>query len=358
MIKRVFVVTLLTALLVSSCSAQATAEPATATVTLTETPSPTATQAAVTDTPAITETATPQGPAPTITVTAQTPQPANDPNCTNNASFVADITIPDNTNISAGAPFTKTWRVSNTGTCIWGSGYTLAHYSEEQLGFVAPVPLPITNPGQNADISVNLTAPNNTGTHRGNFVIKNPAGLIMSVGDDSRLWLVINVTSDIANATAAPAPTAASAATAAGLVTATCAFTADASTITDTINAINAYRLQNGFPPYIVNAQLSRSAQSHANDMACNSLAGHTGSNGSTTESRIRDSGYVFTVVGENIYRSNPPLTGQAVVNAWAADNTDLRNKLNMVSDSFLDMGVGYSFFNGFGYFVIDFGTP
>jgi uncharacterized protein YkwD len=226
------------------------------------------------------------------------------------------------------------------------------------LGFVAPVPLPITNPGENADISVNLTAPNSIGTHRGNFVIKNPAGLIMSVGDDSRLWLVINVTSDIANATAAPAPTAASAATAAGLVTATCAFTADASTITDTINAINAYRLQQGFPPYIVNAQLSRAAQSHANDMACNNLTGHSGSNGSTTESRIRDSGYVFTVVGENIYRSNPPLTGQAVVNAWVADNTDLRNNLNMISDTYLDMGVGYSFFNGFGYFVIDFGTP
>ena len=39
----------------------------------------------------------------------------------------------------------------------------------------APVRLPITNPGQNADISVNLTAPNSTGTHRGNFVIKNEA---------------------------------------------------------------------------------------------------------------------------------------------------------------------------------------
>jgi uncharacterized protein YkwD len=221
------------------------------------------------------------------------------------------------------------------------------------------VPLPITYPGQNADISVNLTAPNNTGPHRGNFVIKNPAGLIMSVNEDSRLWLVINVTGDIANATAA-APTAgqAQATTAAGLVTATCAFTADAITVTEAINAINAYRLQNEFPPYIVNTQLSRAAQSHANDMACNTLTGHTGSNGSTIESRIRDSGYVFAVVGENVYGSNPPLAGQAVVNAWIADSTDLRNKLNLISDSFIDMGVGYSFFNGVGYFVVDFGTP
>lgn len=359
MIKRVFIVTLLATMLVSSCSAQATAEPVTATVASTETQAPTATQAAVTDTPAVTETVTAQGTSPTITATAGTPQPANDPNCTNSAAFVADVTIPDNTNISAGAPFTKTWRIANTGTCIWGSGYTLTHYSEERLGFSVPVPLPITYPGQNADISVNLTAPNNTGPHRGNFVIKNPAGLIMSVNEDSRLWLVINVTNDLANATAAaPTAGAATAATAAGLVTATCAFTADAITVTEAINAINAYRLQKGFPPYVVNTQLSKAAQSHANDMACNSLTGHTGSNGSTIESRIRDSGYVFTVVGENVYGSNPPLAGQAVVNAWIADKTDLRNNLNLISDSFLDMGVGYSFFNGTGYFVVDFGTP
>ena len=358
MIKRVFIVTLLATMIVSSCSAQATAEPVTATVTLTETQAPTATVAALTDTPAVTQTAGPDEASPTITVTVETPQPANDPNCTNSAAFVADVTVPDNTDIAAGAPFTKTWRVNNNGTCIWGSGYKLTHYSEERLGFVAPVPLPITYPGENADVSVNLTAPSSTGTHRGNFVIQNPEGLIMKVNDDSRLWLVIRVTNDIANATAAPAPTVSSAATAGGLVAATCAFTADPITITDTINAINAYRLRNELPPYIVNAQLAKTAQSHANDMACNNLTGHTGSNKSTPESRVKDSGYVYSFVTENVYFSNPPLTGQGAVNWWIQDKTDLRHNLNMISDTYIDVGVGYSFFNGFGYFVVVFGTP
>ncbi len=357
MIKRVFIITLLATMLVSSCSAQATTESATATATVTatvtetQTQAPAATEVTLSDTPAVTESAVTDANTPAPAATPLPTQPANDPNCTNSAAFVADVTIPDNTNLAAGSPFTKTWRVSNTGTCLWGSGYTLTHYSEERLNFGAPVPLPVTFPGQNADISVNLTAPNSVGTHRGNFVIKNPAGLIMKVNDDSRLWLVINVTNDIAAATAAPAPTA-------GLVTATCAFSVDPTTITDTINAINAYRAQNGLPAYIVNSQLSKAAQSHANDMACNNLTGHTGSNGSTPQSRVKDTGYVYSFMTENVHFNNPAPTGQGAVNWWIADKTDTRHNLNLISDTYVDVGVGYSFFNGFGYFVVVFGTP
>jgi uncharacterized protein YkwD len=35
-----------------------------------------------------------------------------------------------------------------------------------------------------------------------------------------------------------------------------------------------------------------KAAQSHANDMACNQLFGHTGSDGSTVASRVAASGY------------------------------------------------------------------
>ena len=48
-------------------------------------------------------------------------------------AFVSDVTIPDNADIAAGATFRKTWRVSNTGTCIWASDYSLSHYSEERM---------------------------------------------------------------------------------------------------------------------------------------------------------------------------------------------------------------------------------
>src|SRR5690606_3738857 len=40
----------------------------------------------------------------------------------NVASFVADVTIPDNTNIAVSKAFTKTWRLRNSGSCTWTSG--------------------------------------------------------------------------------------------------------------------------------------------------------------------------------------------------------------------------------------------
>ena len=219
------------------------------------------------------------------------------------------------------------------------------------MGAPNSVPLPVTYQGQTADISVNLIAPSSTGTHRGNFVIKNPAGLIMKIDNDSRLWLVINVTADLSSATAVPG-------SGAGLVTSTCAFSSEISNIRDTIDAINAYRAESGLPPYNVNSQLAKAAQSHANDMACHNLFGHTGSNGSTIQSRVTAAGYTYSVVTENVYGSYPALSGGGVVNWWKNDKTDLRHNRNMISDTYIDIGVGYSFFNNYGYYVVVFATP
>lgn len=346
MIKKVYV-TLLIAIVLSSCTAQATQPPV---ATSTETTSPAATEAPATGALIPTETFISPVPEATATATPEPPRPTNDPNCTNSAAFVADVTIPDNSEIGAGTPFTKTWRVSNTGTCIWAADYTLSHYSAERMGAPASVPLPLTYPGQTADVSINLVAPNSLGKHQGNFVIKNPAGLIMKVNDDSRLWVIINSTQNTVAATAVSAS--------AGLVQSTCAFTSETTNITDTLDAINAYRALSGMPPYNNNSNLARAAQAHANDMACNRLFTHTGSNGSTIQSRVAATGYTFSFVTENVYGSNPPLTGQGAVNWWINDQTDLNHNRNLVSDTYIDVGIGYSFFNNFGYYVVVFGTP
>jgi uncharacterized protein YkwD len=349
MIKRLFVFAVFITSLLVSCTPQVATQPAAPTFTQTQMPTETQAPAQITETPIATETLATL--LPQVTITPEPPRPTNDPNCTNSASFVTDVTVPDNSTIGVGTPFTKTWRVRNTGTCIWASDYTLTHYSEERMSAPNSVPIPITYPGETADISINLTAPNSTGTHRGNFVIKNPAGLIMKVDNDSRLWLVINATTDISNATAVSA-------NGAGLVASTCAFSSEISTITETINALNAYRAESGLPPYNVNSQLNKAAQSHANDMACNNLFGHTGSNGSTIQSRVTAAGYVYSAVTENVYGSYPPLSGGGVVNWWKNDKTELRHNLNMISDTYIDIGVGYSFFNNYGYYVVLFGTP
>lgn len=389
MIKKLFVVTALMVLVLSACSGgQAGVETTTATAPATEAPIAT-TLISVTEAPSVTDTSAPASPEISATATVATPfiatptvgtlQPANAADCTNSASFVADVTIPDNTNVAGGTTFTKTWRVSNTGTCIWGPDYKLTHYSDEQLGAPDTVPLPITNPGQTADISVNLIAPNSSGNHRGNFVIENPAGLIMKIGDDSRLWVIINVTVTIAITPTASATalsnTYSSAATAtvtgvgtsstsaassnsANVTTGTCAYTTDREKLTQVIAAVNAYRAQKGLPAYTVNAQLAQAAQRHANDIACHKLYVHTGSDGSTPQSRVKDTGYVAKSVSENVNGNYPPLDGQGVVNWWINDKGDLRHGQNLVSTTFTEIGVGYSFFDNYGFYALVFAKP
>jgi uncharacterized protein YkwD len=352
MLKKLSIVTLLVALTLSACGGQATQTaapiPIKTLVPASDTPS---NQIPITGETEIVE----ETPTADVSTTPTADRPANEAGCTNSAAFVADLTVPDNSIIGAGETFTKTWRISNTGTCIWASDYVLTYYSENRMGAPNAVPLEITRPGESIDISVELKAPNNPGKYRGNFVIKNPQGLIMQMNSDSRLWLIINVanTAPTASTTTNTSPTSTSSA---GNVT--CSFVTDVFTLMDTIKAINAYRTQNGLPEYTVDQLLVRAAQVHANDMACNSLFVHTGSDGSTPESRVASTGYVASSISENVYGSNPPLDGQGVVNWWATDTTDPRHNQNLLSTTYTEIGVGYSSFNGFGYYVLVLAKP
>ena len=375
MIKKVFMVTILLALALSACSGRGAAETPTPAATDTQ-PAPVV--AATTAAPAMTETFTPtaSGTPATATPTVGTVGPTNPPDCTNSASFVADITIPDNTNVGGGTIFAKTWRIANTGTCVWGPEYTLVHYSEEFMGAPSAVPLNITYPGQNADISVNLTAPTGTGKHQANFVIKNPAGLIMKIGDDSRLWVVINVTVEGAAASTAAATATSSTATAttastlapatvpaattsgSGSGTTSCLFSIDTTNLMEAIKAVNDYRKEQSLPAYTVNPLLARAAQKQAMDMACNHLSAHTGSDGSTPQSRVAATGYVASSVAENVYGSNPAFTGSGAVNWWITDASDPNNNQNLLSTTFTEIGIGYAAFDNSGYYVIVFAKP
>lgn len=366
--KRTFVIQImLIVTILSACGSKAPAE-AVATPTLAETLSVPVTGVTVTETSPATE--APTTPTETVepTATPEPTRPANAADCTNSAAFVTDVTMPDNTQVEGGAEFVKTWRVMNNGTCIWASDYKLVYYSEERMNAPDEVPLAITYPGQTLDISVKLTAPNRVGLHRSNFVIENPKGVIMKITGDSRLWLIINVGSTVAAtaantaavsaATNAPAAGATTSAGGAGFANVTCGFTIDQSKLLEVLNAVNAYRAQFGMFAYPVNPQLARAAQAHANDIACNNLFVHTGSNGSTVQSRVAASGYKAAYVSENVYGSYPPLSGQDVVNWWKNDKTDPNHNLNLISDTYTEIGIGYAFYNNYGYYVIVFASP
>jgi hypothetical protein len=123
-------------------------------------------------------------PSPGITPspTGATPSPATatptqgTPACVYDAGFVADVTIPDDTELEPGTAFVKTWRIRNSGTCAWEPGTAWIFESGDKMGGPDSVGVPVTEPGDTADISVNLTAPAIPGTCTGYWRMRRPSG--------------------------------------------------------------------------------------------------------------------------------------------------------------------------------------
>lgn len=131
---------------------------------------PTATEAAASATPV----------PPTASKPSDTPGPTNTPGvqgCIDDSKFVADVTVPDNTEFAPGAAFTKTWRIQNTGTCTWVSAYALAFLSGDHLAGPASVAI-VGNvaPGSMYEVSIDLVAPPAPGTYKGTWQMHNADG--------------------------------------------------------------------------------------------------------------------------------------------------------------------------------------
>jgi hypothetical protein len=109
--------------------------------------------------------------------------------CTYRATFLADVTIPDNTIIPPGTNFVKTWKLRNDGNCAWGPGTTvdsMIFVGGTPMGNVGPVPLTMqVAPGQSANLSVTLTAPTATGTYRSDWKLHRTNGAVFGVGASS-----------------------------------------------------------------------------------------------------------------------------------------------------------------------------
>lgn len=125
-------------------------------------------------------------PQPTVPVT-QAVAPSG---CTYDATFVADVTIPDNTVLQPGQPFVKTWRIRNSGTCPWIAGVTLNFLSGQPMGAQAASVLPYTAVGADADVSLTMTAPIMPGQYNSTWTIKAPDGHVFG----TQPFMIINVT--------------------------------------------------------------------------------------------------------------------------------------------------------------------
>lgn len=93
-------------------------------------------------------------------------------------SYVADVTVPDDTSMSPGQDFLKTWKVKNSGSCPWGSGYKLVYagYADKMSGQFQPL-TGVIQPGQEVEISVQFTAPDAADQYLSAWQMSNPAGV-------------------------------------------------------------------------------------------------------------------------------------------------------------------------------------
>jgi len=139
-------------------------------------------------------------PLPTRTPVHPSNTPAPSPTTTSapcdKGDFVEDVTIEDGTEISAGEPFEKIWRLKNSGSCTWTSGYDLVFESGNQMGApdIQQLTAETVDPGQEIDIHVNFVAPDDPGKYRGNFKLRNTAETVFGLGEKSKpFWAEIRV---------------------------------------------------------------------------------------------------------------------------------------------------------------------
>lgn len=92
-----------------------------------------------------------------------------------------DVTIVDDTQMTPGLEFVKTWRIKNIGICDWGEGYGLLYlYGDRMNG--QPIPLTtVVEVGQEVEVSVNLTAPTVAGRYISAWQMSTPDGFPFGV---------------------------------------------------------------------------------------------------------------------------------------------------------------------------------
>jgi uncharacterized protein YkwD len=274
--------------------------------------------------------------------------------CEDSALMIADVTVPDNAQMSKEQKYTKTWRFMNNGKCNW-SGYTIAFVAGDRMASPDSAPVPETEAGKTVDVSVELTAPSIDGSYTGFYELRKANGETLAIGIEKSFWVKIL----IGNAVAAPVATI-PITPMSGVPTvkvqgpASCNYSSSSSYQTEVANLINSARAQAGLSPLTVNAQLTAAAQGHSIDQACHGLISHSGSDGSSPSQRIAAAGYAASRASEIIYGSGYP---QTAFDWWMSDATHRNEILN---PSVTEMGVGYAYMADTtkGYYTVDFASP
>jgi len=102
---------------------------------------------------------------------------------------VRDVTIPDNTPMTPGEDFTKTWLVRNNGSCTWEIGFKFAFVGGDAMGGSTLVLDEAVKPGEEVELSVDMEAPAGSGAVRGNWRMSTANGTYF--GDEQFVIIVL-----------------------------------------------------------------------------------------------------------------------------------------------------------------------
>ena len=130
----------------------------------------------------------------TRVVPTATTAPYTFSNCTNSFAYVSDVNVPDGASITRNTVFTKSWYITNTGTCTWNSNYKMVYYSGDQVGTAEEFSFLGSDyyikPGESTVVSVEIQASDQVNArYTTQWAMKTPSGEIIGAGDQKNLML-------------------------------------------------------------------------------------------------------------------------------------------------------------------------
>jgi hypothetical protein len=116
-----------------------------------------------------------------VLVIASTPLPTifptiNPADCSNDLTFLKDLTVPDNMFATFGLVLDKQWLVENSGTCHWNSAYRLRNVGGASLGAPQEIALYPARAGTRATLRILFTAPFAEGVYESAWQAMDPNG--------------------------------------------------------------------------------------------------------------------------------------------------------------------------------------
>lgn len=117
-------------------------------------------------------------PSPTLSGVTPFPTISTTANGCYDAALVTDVTIPAGTKFNPGDTFDKTWRLKNTGTCDWNADFKITYVGGNIFGSDTTQIRQRVWVGNTGDISLQMVAPNGSGTVNSNWQMATNTGAL------------------------------------------------------------------------------------------------------------------------------------------------------------------------------------